>query len=78
MVRLEYILQGIKQGEAEWQSRLTKQRLLVTPDILIKLKLVRSGSAGLADVKMILACHGKKIILPKIYPRIHFGCQNLS
>ena len=53
MERQEYVLRGIKRDEAERQPRLTKQRLPITPDIFIKLKLV--CSAGAADTKMIWA-----------------------
>ena len=54
MPKLEYVLKGVRRAEAE-QGKESRQRLPITPDILMALKAVWAPRGGEADTKMLWA-----------------------
>ena len=54
MPKLEYVLKGVRRAEAE-QGKESRQRLPITPDILMALKAVWALRGGEADTKMLWA-----------------------
>ena len=54
MTRLEYVLRGVKKVEAERGGEV-RQRLPITPEILVALRTVWAPRGGEADTKMLWA-----------------------